>query len=367
MHVHRTWLRNFRSHGSADLTWDPGVNLIVGPNGSGKTNLVEAIAFLSTGRSFRGAPVDALTTVGSEGSTVRAEVDHGERRQLVEIDLPVRGRTRTQVNRQRVSRRRDLLEVLQVTVFGPDDLELVKGGPGERRNFLDEVVVQLRPADELVVADWERALRQRNSFLKQARGRLDGDATLTLDVWDTKAAVAGAEVHGLRRRLVERLEPYVATAYGQVSRGRGEASGDTVELGLIPGWSGDAELGEALRRARDDDLRRGVTTVGPHRDDLSVLLAGLPTRTHASQGEQRCVALALRLAAHRLVTETRDQAPVLVLDDVFSELDDDRAAALVHALPVGQTFITSATGAPPGVIPDHVVRLSDGHVVADDR
>lgn len=365
MELHRLWLRNFRSHREVDLEWSSGVNLVVGPNGSGKTNLVEAIGFLSTSGSFRGVSNDVLMTIGADGATVRAEVDVRGRRQLVEIDVPDRGRIRMQVNRQRLQRRRELLETLQVTIFGPDDLDLVKSGPSARRDFLDDLVVQLRPIDEQVLSDWDRSLRQRNSLLKQSHGRLDEGSTLTLDVWDTKAAAAGTDLHHRRTEVVQRLQPFVSGLYGRLSGHSETSARAAVDLELVSGWSPGTDLHEALVSARADDVRRGVTTVGPHRAELVVRLGGMPARTHASQGEQRCLALALRLAGHQMVTQVRDDAPVLILDDVFSELDDDRAAALVDVLPAGQTFITSATGAPPGVVADTVVRIVDGDPVVD--
>ncbi|MFZ4432530.1 MAG: DNA replication/repair protein RecF [Microthrixaceae bacterium] len=360
MELHRLWLRNFRSHREVDLEWSPGVNLVVGPNGSGKTNLVEAVGFLSTSGSFRGVSNEVLITAGTDGATVRAEVDVRDRRQLVEIDVPERGRVRMQVNRQRLQRRRELLETLQVTIFGPDDLDLVKSGPSARRDFLDELVVQLRPIDEQILSDWERSLRQRNSLLKQSHGRLDEGAALTLDVWDTKAAAAGSDLHDRRTDVVQRLQPFVRGLYARLAGLPETSPRAMVDLVLSSGWSPGIGLNDALVTARTDDVRRGVTTVGPHRAELLVSLGGLPARTHASQGEQRCLALALRLAGHEMVTRLRDDAPVLILDDVFSELDEDRATALVEVLPPGQTFITSATGAPPGVVADGVVRIVDG-------
>ncbi len=350
-----------------DLEWSPGVNLVVGPNGSGKTNLVESVGFLSTAGSFRGVPNEVLIAAGSDGATVRAEVDVRGRRQLVEIDVPERGRVRMQVNRQRLQRRRELLETLQVTIFGPDDLDLVKAGPAVRREFLDDLVVQLRPIDEQILSDWDRSLRQRNSLLKQAHGRLDDGAALTLDVWDTKASAAGSDLHDRRCEVVGRLLPFVSNLYARLAGLPETSPRAMVGLELSSGWSPGVGLLDALAAARPDDVRRGVTTVGPHRAELMVSLGGLPARTHASQGEQRCLALALRLAGHEMVTRVRDDAPVLILDDVFSELDDDRAAALVDVLPAGQTFITSATGAPPGVVADGVVRIVDGVPVVAQR
>jgi DNA replication and repair protein RecF len=358
--IHRLWLVGFRSHETVDIELDPGVNLVVGSNGAGKTNLVEAIGYLGSLRSFRGVPADALIRRGADQAVVRAEIDHAGRRQLVEIEIAARGRGRVQVNRQRVSRTRDLLEVVQTTVFGPDDLAIVKDGPGIRRDLLDDLIVQLRPADDVVRSDWERALRQRNSFLKQVKGRLDESAALTLEVWDTKAAEAGERLTERRADLVTRLGPFVTEAYADLA-----GSPTPVEVQLVSPWRAEG-LAPAFRAGRDDDLRRGITLIGPHRDDVVVTLDGLPSRTHASQGEQRCLALALRLAGHRLVTEVRGDPPMLILDDVFSELDHTRAAALLEALPPGQTFITAATGAPPGVEPARTIRVERGGGVAAD-
>jgi DNA replication and repair protein RecF len=358
--IHRLWLVGFRSHETVDIELDPGVNLIVGGNGAGKTNLVEAIGYLGSLRSFRGVPAEALIRRGADQAVVRAEIDHSGRRQLVEIEIAARGRGRVLINRQRAGRARDLLEVVQTTVFGPDDLAVVKDGPGVRRDLLDDLIVQLRPTDDVVRSDWERALRQRNSFLKQVRGRLDESAALTLEVWDTKAAEAGERLTERRNDLVDRLGPFVSQAYAELA-----GAPTPVALHLVSPWRDDG-LANAFRSGRDDDLRRGLTLVGPHRDDVVVTLDGLPSRTHASQGEQRCLALALRLAGHRLVTEVRGDPPILILDDVFSELDHGRAAALLMALPAGQTFITSATGAPPGVEPGLAIRVERGGRVTPD-
>lgn len=352
------WLVGFRSHETVDLELAPGVNLIEGSNGAGKTNLVEAVGYLGSLRSFRGVPADALIHRGDDQAVIRAEIDHAGRRQLVEIEIAARGRGRVLVNRQRTSRARDLLEVVQTTVFGPDDLSVIKDGPGVRRDLLDDLIVQLRPADDVVRSDWERALRQRNSFLKQVRGRLDESATLTLEVWDTKAAEAGERLTERRVDLVQRLGPLVSEAYAELA-----GASTPVAMQLVSPWRDDG-LFAAFHHRREEELRRGITLVGPHRDDVVVTLDGLPARTHASQGEQRCLALALRLAGHRLVTDVRGDPPVLILDDVFSELDHDRATALLRALPPGQTFITSATGAPPGVEPGLTVRVERGVGVA---
>lgn len=360
MHVTRLWLRDFRSYEELDCELSAGTTAVIGDNGNGKTNLVEALALLSGLRSFRGAPTEALVRVGAEAAIVRGTVVHDGRELLVEIELPRTGRPRVQVNRQRVARSRDLLDALAVTVFSPDDLEIVKGGPAGRRDFLDDLLVTLHPKNEGARDEFAKVLKQRNALLKQLGGRLDEAAALTLDIWDLRLAETGERLAGLRRRLVAQLSDYVTDAYATIS-GR---PADLV-LEYRPSWE-PARLAEALVAGRDDDVRRGISLVGPHRDDLEIRLNGLATRTHASQGEQRSVVLALRLAAHRLSTDALGSAPVLILDDVFSELDEHRATALLAGVPAGQAVVTSATPLPEAARPDHVLRLvAPGRVEPD--
>ena len=354
MHLQRLWLTDFRSYSSAELELPTGLCALVGRNGEGKSNLIEAVAYLSTLESFRGAPVEALIRSGAPSAVVRGEVVNEGRVQLVEAEINRTGRNRVQLNRQRVGRSRDLLEALRVTVFAPDDLELLKGGPQVRRQFLDRALVLERPPLDSVRSDFERAVRQRNALLKQARGRLDDAAAITLDVWDTKLVSAGEELVRLRTDLCARLVPFVTGAYRDVAGAEAE-----VHLRYEAPWR-EVGLAAAVAAARSDDVRRGITTVGPHRDELAVALDGLPSRTHASQGEQRALALALRLGVHRLVTSRTGVPPVLLLDDVLSELDTDRSAALLSALPPGQTLLSSATGLPAGVAADLVVEVESG-------
>jgi len=333
--------------------------VVSGDNGHGKTNLVEAIGVLSSFESFRGAPTAAMVRVGHNEGVVRGRVQRGERELLVELELSMGGRSRAQVNKQKVARRADLAEGLLVSVFAPDDLELVKGSPGIRRLLLDDTLSQLSPRYDAVRSTFERALRQRNALLKSAKGRLDADATLTLDVWDDRLGAAGTSLGELRRTLWEDLAPMVGEAYSELADVPGHVSGT-----IVTSWGDD--LPTAFAQSRVDDVRRGVTTVGPHRDDVSISLGGLPSRTHASQGEQRTLALALRLAAHRRLASEVGHTPVLVLDDVFSELDHRRAAALLGALPEGQVIITSAVGVPAGVQPDDVLTIErSGNSVID--
>lgn len=357
MHLEHLWLTDFRSYRSADLELPEGVTAVLGDNGRGKTNLLEAAAYLASLRSFRGAPSEALVARGAERAVVRGQWVVDGRDHLVEAEVSLTGRNRVMVDRQRLRRVRDLVEVARVTVFAPDDLVLVKGGPANRRELLDDAIVAARPTHDLVRSDWEKALRQRNSLLRQMGGRQDEAALVTLDVWDTKAAEAGDRLADLRSRLVDRLGPFVAGAYSDVA-----GSDSSVELRYESPWRGEG-LAAALAASRPDDLRRGTTLVGPHRDEVSVVLDGMPARTHASQGEQRSLALALRLAVHRLLTEVHGAPPLLLLDDVFSELDPGRSSALLTALPAGQALLTSASGLPAGMAVDLVVDVAGGEAV----
>ena len=274
---------------------------------------------------------------GCERAFVRAEVEQGDGRVVsIECELPTRGRDRVLVNKQRLQRAADLLGVVRATVFSPDDLALIKDGPALRRRFLDEVAVSLHPGRDADRRDLERILRHKSTLLKQIGGRLGDETAFTLDVWDAKLADVGDRVGRARAELVEAVAPDVSQAYADLAGGASE-----VTVCYQPPWR-SVGLAAALLDARTDEVRRQVCLVGPHRDELDVHLGGLPSRTHASQGEQRTLALALRLAAHRLVTERVGSAPVLLLDDVFSELDAARSAALLHHLPVGQIILTTA-------------------------
>jgi DNA replication and repair protein RecF len=358
--VERLELLDFRNYHEAVFTPIAGTTLIVGDNGQGKTNLVEAMAYLATLSSFRGASPEALVRLGAERAVLRALVrDSDGRVSEIEAELGPAGRNRVQVNRQRLSRARDLLGVVRVTVFSPDDLILVKGGPAERRRFLDDTLVALAVKYYASRRELDRVVRQRNTLLRQAGGRLDESAATTLDVWDAKLAEVGDRFGQARGTLVERIRPMVAAAYSQLA-------GRSTEVGVVydPSWRAGG-LASALARARDADVKRGVSTVGPHRDELTLSIGGLPARTHASQGEQRTLALSLRLAAHRLVADRTGSTPVLVLDDVLSELDAGRAAALLGHLPPGQVVITTAAAVPTAARPERILRVNAGVVVAE--
>jgi DNA replication and repair protein RecF len=360
--LERLWLTDFRSYHQAELAPAPdGLTVVIGRNGQGKTNLLEALGWLATLSSFRGAPNEALVRVGADRAILRAEGERDGRRLLLEAELPGRGgRVKVQVNRQAQSRSRDLLGALRVSVFSPDDLEVVKGGPDGRRRVLDDALASVGPKYRALQDDLAKVLKQRGALVKGVAGRLDDTAALTLDVFDARLAAAGAAVASARRNLVARVAPAAAAAYDRLAV---EPSAITLRYETAWGDS-EADLAAALAAARADDLRRGVSTVGPHRDDLNLVIGGLPARTHASQGEQRTLALALRLAIHEVVTDVAGSSPILLLDDVFSELDPVRTEALVANLPAGQALLTTAGDLPPGIHPAASVRVENGRLIA---
>jgi DNA replication and repair protein RecF len=348
----RLWLHDFRNYESADLTLPPGLTVVRGSNGEGKTSLLEGIGYLATLASFRGVPSEALVREGATQAVVRGEGERQGRQLLIEAEIAARGRVT--VNKQRLRRTNDLLDALRVSVFAPDDLELVKGGPSARRRYLDDTLVALAPKHDALRRDLDRILRQRTALLRQSGGRLTPDIATTLDVWDSKLVAAGEALADARAALVADLEPALAKAYADLSPTRG-----AITAGYDAPWRGSG-LATALAEARHDELRRGVCLVGPHRDDLALRINDMPARTHASQGEQRSMALALRLAAHRLVADALDDVPILLLDDVFSELDPTRTDNLLHHLPPGQAVLTTAGPVPPGAVPDQVVTVTAG-------
>lgn len=336
-------LVGFRSYPTLDWRPDHGVNLLIGPNGAGKTNLLEAVAYLGSLRSFRSAPDSILIADEADSAVIRAGLVGEERERLIEIEIPRRGSRRTQVDKTKLRRTADLLGVLRVVAFLPEDLDLVKRGPAYRRDLLDEISVQLWPAAHTDQAEYDRALRQRNAFLKQGQN----DAA-TLGVWDSRLAQAGGRVVARRSRVVELLRPLLADAYREVA-----ASEVITAFTYEPSWEGDldsssaADFGirilDALERSRRIDYERRMTTVGPHRDEPGFSIDDHDARVHGSQGEQRTIALAVKLAAHRALASALGEPPVLLLDDVFSELDPNRSEALARALPGDtQTMITSA-------------------------
>lgn len=340
------WLSlvDFRSYRSLDWRPDPSVNLLIGPNGAGKTNVLESIGYLSSLKSFRSAPDSALISEWSSSSIIRAGIASQDRERLIEIEIPRDAARRTQVDKTRLKRTADLLGVLRVVAFLPEDLDLVKRGPAYRRDLLDDIAVQLWPSSFLDQSEYDRSLRQRNAFLKSG----DHD-DVTLGVWDSRLAQAGGRVMAKRARVMETLTPLLVEAYQLIASDDSDAG-----LTYAASWMGGAlhsasagvyadTLAKALETSRRVDYERRMTTVGPHRDEPGFSLGDRDARTQSSQGEQRTLALAMKLAAHKAITEALSETPVLLLDDVFSELDPDRAKALAGALPADtQTLVTTA-------------------------
>jgi DNA replication and repair protein RecF len=366
VHLTRLALTDFRSYPELSIELGAGVTTFSGPNGEGKTNLVEAIGYLATLGSHRVATDGPLVRHGAQRAVLRAAVTGAQGSSLVEIELNPGRANRVRLNRAPMPRPRDVLGTLRTVLFAPEDLALVKGDPGERRRFLDELLVATAPRWAGVRADYERVLRQRTALLKSAgaKGHLRGPAreamTATLDAWDGQLARAGAALLAGRTRLVAALRPHVAAAYEAVSGGPvGQASAmsyrssvadepgaDSPEPALPDDAAGlEAMMLKALAAVRASELDRGVCLVGPHRDELALSIGGLPARGYASHGESWSLALALRLASFALLREGRED-PVLLLDDVFAELDAgrrDRLAALVAG--AEQVLITAAVPA----------------------
>ena len=347
MGLTRLSLENFRIFDSAAFEPDPyGTTVLLGPNGTGKTSILEAVAYLASGRSFRGATRDSLVRQGEASAYLHGAIDQpGHLTTTVDAEINRSGPARMLINKQPARTRSDLSSAVTVTTFAPDDMVVVRGGPGARRELLDEALAALSPQAGPLLETVDRILRQRGALLKQAKGRLSGEVGPTLDVWDERLADAGTALIALRIDLCRQLRPEVARAYGALAGST--SSADITRLDYTPSFEGS--LLEALQRTREDDLRRAQTTIGPHRDDLLLEVNGREARSQASQGEQRCLALSLRLAIHRLVTAHLGAPPILLLDDVFSELDLDRALRLIAELPAGQTLISSAVPLPSDV------------------
>jgi DNA replication and repair protein RecF len=350
MHVRRLELVDFRSYPQVAVDFAPGGSVLVGPNGMGKTNLVEALGYVATLASRRVANDAPLVRSGASAAVIRCVIVHDGRELLVELEILPGKANRARLNRSPARRPRDVLGALRLVMFAPEDLELIRGDPAERRRYLDDLLVARQPRYAGVRADYERVVKQRNALLRTAYlarkvGNRDGDLS-TLDVWDAHLARHGAELLAGRLELVTALAPHVTKAYDAVAAGRG-AAGLAYRSGLGDGLPGErsaleASLAAALAEARPSEVERGVTLVGPHRDDLSLTLGPLPAKGYASHGESWSYALALRLAAYDLLRADGIE-PVLVLDDVFAELDTgrrDRLAELVGG--ASQLLVTCA-------------------------
>ncbi len=378
MIVEQLGLKDFRNYAGADVALSPGANLFVGRNGQGKTNLVEAVAYLATLGSHRVSNDAPMVRDGTDAAIVRARLAHGERSVLLELQLNRQGANKARVNGVNV-RTSELPRYAQVVLFAPEDLQIVRGDPSARRRFADQLIVQRTPRMAAVLGDYERVVRQRTALLKSARARgVRGDALSTLDVWDEKLVTLGTEVIEARMALASDLSEPMAQAYAAIA-GADHAprlswalsvGGGDPEEGESSGLSGSsAPLGDQFRAAlasrRNAELERGLTLVGPHRDDLVLEVRGLPVKGYASHGESWSVALGLRLASAELLrAESRLGDPVLILDDVFAELDAGRRQRLAElASGYEQVIVTSAVeeDVPEG-LRAHVVRVDAGRI-----
>ncbi|MCU1633762.1 MAG: replication/repair protein RecF [Micrococcaceae bacterium] len=378
MYVEHLSLTGFRSYAQLDIAIEPGITVFVGPNGVGKTNIVEAIGYLATLSSHRVSTDRPLIALDADRAIIRGGFVRGEQRTSVEVEINAETANRARINRANPVRARDAAGILKTVLFAPEDLSLVKGDPSARRRYLDDVMVSLLPHQSALRADYERVLKQRNALLKSARaaGRFSTAHDATLDVWDQHLAEAGARLLSARLVLVDQLRPHVQRAYEELTDGSKEvdtlyassiSSSDVDMVAAIDDAGGATARGDAARalrelplldltelfvasllRHRKKELERGISLVGPHRDDLTLQLGQVQAKGYASHGETWSMALALRLATHYLLLEedrTPGGDPVLILDDVFAELDTQRRNRLAAIVaPAEQVLVTAAVG-----------------------
>ncbi len=357
MGLHELTVRNFRLFDELVFTPDAGaVTVLLSPNGSGKTSVLEAVCALATGGSFRTPSASDLIRAGTDLAEVHGVLTQGERRVAIDLTMTrgVRATTkRMLVNGLRPTSRAAVAEVLPLTVFTPEGIDIVRHGAEHRRTYLTTLLTDVDLTSGDVIERFARVLTQRNALLRSSQGAPPSRSQRDeLDVWTADVAREGERLVTRRESTVAALEPLVATFYEELAH-----DDQAVGLRYERSWSGDLE--KALHAVSGEDWRRGYTSLGPHRDDLALSLGGRDARRQASQGEQRTLALALRLAGHHLVQQRRSLDPLLLLDDVFSELDPLRADRLLHLLPRGQTLVTTATPLPSGMRPAVVVDLTE--------
>ena len=378
MHVAHLSLHNFRSYVDVEVALDPGVTAFIGRNGQGKTNIVEAIDYIARLASPRVASDAPLVRHGTDQAVVRTAVVRDERQALLEVEINPGRSNRARINKSPLPRSREMIGMVRTVLFSPEDLTLVKGDPSDRRRFLDDLLILRTPRLAGVRADYDRVLRQRNSLLKTAgaarRGSTSSEAALsTLGVWNSHLARTGAELLAARLTLVEELRPLVGKAYEAVARGATRSDATMayrssfelpVQEGAAPDRSALAEsiLAEVDRR-RGDELDRGISLVGPHRDELTLMLGPLPVKGYASHGESWSFALALRLASYDLLRAGGDD-PILILDDVFAELDTERRRRLAEMVAdAEQVLVTAAVPADvPAALAGVRFDVADGEV-----
>lgn len=362
MYISDLALSDYRNYHEQIVRFDPGVTLLLGRNGQGKTNLVESVAYLATLASHRVSADGALVRVGAPGAVVRAKVVEHGRERVVELEIIAGRANRAKLNRTPV-RAREILGVVRTVVFAPEDLALVKGDPAERRRFLDEIAVMRMPRYADLKSRYEKVVRQRSALLKSQR-------RAELDVWDAQLAEAGARIMRFREDLVDDLAPHVSAAYEALS------DGGTAHIRMASSLAGveqkerlsegelsvEERLLRALEHARPRELERGVCLVGPHRDELVLAIGELPARGYASHGESWSLALALRLASFSLMAD--DDPPILILDDVFAELDTARRAQLARIVGTAeQVIVTAAVDADvPQELAGRALRVHAGRV-----
>ena len=352
MFVKHLTLSHFRNHVSTEIALEPGVNLLVGPNGQGKTNVIEAIEYLSTLSSHRVAGYQPLIHKDALSAIVRLKVSHADRDVLIDLELHRDNTNQVRINQSPIPRIRDVLGTVNSVVFAPEDIDIVNRDPSNRRNFIDQLLVQFSPRLAGVMTDYDRVLKQRNTLLKTARATgAKGSSLSTLDAWDESLIKFGAEIVAERLVLLNRIKPYLTDAYQAIAVTNNEPTilmkSSLLGAAVVDDFE-EAELEyldlmdleritelfrTKLTNVRTKELERGITLVGPHRDDLVLLLGDLPAKGYASHGESWSYALALRLASARLLRdESRTGDPIVILDDVFAELDSgrrDRLASLV--------------------------------------
>ncbi|WP_062070509.1 DNA replication/repair protein RecF [Demequina sediminicola] len=380
MRVTHLSLVDFRSYELADIEFGPRVSTLVGRNGQGKTNVVEAVRYLSHLSSHRVATDVPLIRAGAERAVVRARVEKSGRSLALEVSLNAGKPNTARIGRSQ-AKPRDLVGTLRTVVFAPEDLALVKGDPGGRRTFMDDIVVSFQPRLAGDMSDYDRVLRQRSSMLKTAKNAR-GDLTM-LDIWDEKLAELGGRIVAARLAALKNLAPHVTAAYAAVAPEGGEctiAYSTSLDLAATAGADSDvpsaADLGAALlqqmQELRPREIDRGVSLAGPHRDDMTITLGDLPAKGYASHGESWSCALALKLGSYEALTADDgpdaedDGEPVLILDDVFAELDSGRRSALADRLSeASQVLITAAVAEDvPAELRGEVLEVTRGHVTS---
>jgi DNA replication and repair protein RecF len=371
VHVSKLTLHDFRSYSKVEIELEPGATAFIGANGQGKTNLVEAIDYLSRLDSHRVSNDAPLVKAGADQAIVRADVVKGDRTALLELEITPGRANRARINRGALPRTRDLVGVLRTVIFSPEDLALVKGDPSDRRKFLDSLLVLRTPRLGGVKADYDRVLKQRNTLLKSARGRRNVEI-VTLDIWDENLARTGAELIAARLVLLDALAPHLRDAYRRVAAASAPDRRDVTAIyrSSVPFEADQRDqsvierlLLEEIARRRGDEVDRGISLVGPHRDEVVLTIGDLPAKGYASHGESWSFALALKLASFELLRDDDDD-PVLILDDVFAELDQGRRQQLAEL--VGDAEQVLVTAAVADDVPDglkgHRFRVAGGEV-----